>query len=415
MSHQRDEALKHKLNLEKFHFAVGIEDTFVTQTEKGERPLDEYELTGHYEQWEEDLNLAKSTGASMIRYGIPWHRIEETEGEFQWGWTDQVMNYFERNPDFEPIIDFIHYGTPEWMKKEFLHPEFPEYAARFAREFFKRYKHVSFFTPLNEPYVNAEYCGWIGKWPPYRIGLKGFSELMVQLGKGIIRIEEEVKDVRPESIAVHVDATKRYIPENSSLEEDVLLNTEISMYSWEMIQGRLGGNPVLLPLIQAHGVSDEQIKWFEQRKITPDIIGINYYPQFSVHDVKKGMDGQTELPHRMGDASDLIAIADRFFSRYSRPVFITETSFRGSENERIQWLKSCAAAVKAARQQGKKLIGCTWFPFYDLVDWEYRTSGKTAEEELLPFGLYTLNQQNGKMQRVRNEVCAEFERTMKDF
>jgi beta-glucosidase len=52
-------------------FAVGIEDTFIPQTYHGRRSLDEYELTGHYEAWREDLDLAASTGAQMIRYGVP--------------------------------------------------------------------------------------------------------------------------------------------------------------------------------------------------------------------------------------------------------------------------------------------------------------------------------------------------------
>ena len=42
-------------------FAVGIEDTFVPQASSNLRALDEYELTGHYDSWREDLDLAAST------------------------------------------------------------------------------------------------------------------------------------------------------------------------------------------------------------------------------------------------------------------------------------------------------------------------------------------------------------------
>ncbi|WHY74828.1 beta-galactosidase [Fictibacillus enclensis] len=100
--------------MKNFVFAVGIEDTFVIQTERGERPLDEYALTQHYEKWREDLDLARNSGSSMIRYGIPWHVVEETKGQYNWLWVDQVMDYFREHRELVPIIDLMHYGTPGW-------------------------------------------------------------------------------------------------------------------------------------------------------------------------------------------------------------------------------------------------------------------------------------------------------------
>ena len=74
-------------------FAVGIEDTFMPQTSPGLRSLDEYELTGHYERWREDLDLAASTGAEVIRYGIPWYRVNPAApDDYEWSWTDRVLD-----------------------------------------------------------------------------------------------------------------------------------------------------------------------------------------------------------------------------------------------------------------------------------------------------------------------------------
>ncbi|MDM5338519.1 family 1 glycosylhydrolase [Fictibacillus enclensis] len=404
--------------MKNFAFAVGIEDTFVIQTERGERPLDEYALTQHYEKWREDLDLARNSGSSMIRYGIPWHVVEETKGQYNWLWVDQVMDYFREHRELVPIIDLMHYGTPGWLKQEFLNPEYPEAVARFAGVFFQRYKDVTpYFTPLNEPYVNAEYCGLLGKWPPYQKGLKGFNQLMMQLGKGIIHTVEEVKSINPESIAVHVDATKKYYPpstDDASLELERKRWSELSMYSWEMIQGKLSENKVLLPWIQEHGVTDEQLNWFSEHKIDLDIAGINFYPQFSVHQSEAASSG-AHFPHVMGTANDLMDIIDRFLHRYNKPVFITETSYRGTEQERMDWLHESLDVLKKGREQGKPITGYTWFPFYDLVDWEYRTSGRTIEEEILPFGLYTLQSEGGQLLRIKNRVCTAFEEAVKSF
>ena len=72
----------------EFLWAAGIEDTFVPQAKNGQRPLDEYELIGHYEHWRDDLHLAKDLGLNAIRWGVPWYKVEPEKGNFDWSWTD---------------------------------------------------------------------------------------------------------------------------------------------------------------------------------------------------------------------------------------------------------------------------------------------------------------------------------------
>ena len=49
--------------------ALGIENTFVPQERPGERAIDEYELTEHYERWHDDLALAQSASARSSSVG----------------------------------------------------------------------------------------------------------------------------------------------------------------------------------------------------------------------------------------------------------------------------------------------------------------------------------------------------------
>src|SRR2546422_34993 len=50
-----------------FLWSAGIEDTFITDPwpETG-RILDEYELTGHYQYWKQDINLLKELGVKVV-------------------------------------------------------------------------------------------------------------------------------------------------------------------------------------------------------------------------------------------------------------------------------------------------------------------------------------------------------------
>lgn len=399
---------------EPFFWAVGIEDTFVTQVEKGERPLDEYELTQHYQFWKEDLDLAIESGATMIRYGIPWHKVEKTENEFDWSWVDEVMEYFKEHPQLVPIIDLMHYGTPHWIKQEFANGQYPYYVAKYAKAFAERYgSFIKYYTPLNEPYVNAEFCGLNAVWPPYYEGLSGFYFMMKQLGKGIIYTVNEIKKVVPDATFVHVDATKKYFTYDPLLEKEVELWNENRFVMWELVQGRINTSHPLYPIMTQYGISDECFQWFETNKIDIDIIGLNYYPQFSVYEVRRDNKGFIIYPHILGGASELKDIIREAYSRYNRPIFITETSFRGSENERINWLHECHESCMELRDTNIPIIGMTWFPFFDLVDWGYRTSNNSVEEELLPFGLYSLQMKDGILERKKNRVAVEFEKLAK--
>src|ERR1044072_6662259 len=98
---------------EDFLWATGIEDTFVPQTRPGHRALDEYQLMGHYEHWREDLALVRDLGLKMVRWGVPWYRLEPFQpGEFDWRWTDQVIPYMVPDLGLLPIVDLMHYGRP---------------------------------------------------------------------------------------------------------------------------------------------------------------------------------------------------------------------------------------------------------------------------------------------------------------
>ncbi|WP_240416002.1 family 1 glycosylhydrolase [Paenibacillus periandrae] len=405
--------------MDKLHpwvWAVGFENTFIGQTARGERVLDEYEITQHYQYWEEDLNRVRETGAAMIRYGIPWYRIETSKGVFDWSWTDQVMSYFDQHRDLVPIIDLMHYGTPLWLKNEFMNAEYPQLVARYAKAFAERYKGVaSYYTPLNEPFVNAEWCGWSGKWPPYLTGVLGFTLMINQLCKGIIMTVKCLKEVDPNAVMVHVEASKKYVAEDPSYEEAARLWNEIRFIMWELVQGRIQQGHPLFTWVQDHHMSDQDLAWYAQNRIELDLVGVNYYPQFSLNVVGQETVEQGQIPRAvMGTAEDMIDIARELYQRYHRPIFITETSYNGSEEERVSWLEDVIRAGWKMSEEGIELYGVTWFPFLDMVDWPYRTNGLSFKENLATFGLYNLEEQpDGTIHRVKNAAGKRFEEELR--
>ena len=170
--------------------------------------LDEYELIGHYENWKTDLALARDLGLKGIRWGVPWYKAEPERGKFDWSWTDEVIPYIVEDLKILPIIDLMHYGCPFWLKREFANKDYPKYVAQYAAEFANRYKSlIKWYTPLNEPIINSLMCGMRGLWPPYLKGETGYIKIMLQLARGIVRTVKAIKEIDPESIMVHVEAT----------------------------------------------------------------------------------------------------------------------------------------------------------------------------------------------------------------
>jgi beta-glucosidase len=385
-------------------FATGIEDTFVPQASPGLRPLDEYELTGHYDNWREDLDLAASSGASMIRYGIPWYRVNPVPHEWDWPWTDRVIDYL-LSLRLIPIIDLMHYGCPLWLQGEFANPNYPQRVAEYAARFAERYGGtVRFYTPMNEPLLNAMYCGEVGRWPPALTGDEGFVKVTRQLTRGIVETQRAVMEMADDSIFVHVEATFRYVdsPEHA---ERIRFLRQRNWLNYDLLFGRVDGDHPLHDYLAGNGFSDEDFAYFREHRTEPDILGINYYPHMSTTEflpdgkrrsVWSGTEGMDELVRG-------------FYVRYGKPMFWTETSVPGTVEDRLRWLEDSLELVHRLRSERLPLVGYTWWPLFSLLDWAYREGGKPPEDYLWHMGMYDLEPDGrGNFLRTETPVVGAF-------
>src|SRR5579862_2642458 len=81
--------LKRLLHQDSFLWCTGVEDTFVFEPHaRTRRALDEYDLTGHYDRWEQDLRLMPDLGVSAARYGIPWYKVSPAPDKWDWSFAD---------------------------------------------------------------------------------------------------------------------------------------------------------------------------------------------------------------------------------------------------------------------------------------------------------------------------------------
>ena len=384
-------------------FAVGIEDTFVPQVSPGLRPLDEYELTGHYDRWREDLDLAASSGTSMIRYGIPWYRVNPAPGEWDFSWTDPVLDRL-LSLKLAPIVDLMHYGCPLWLEREFANPDYPARVAEYAARFAERYPTLRFYTPMNEPLLNAMYCGEDGRWPPALTGAGGFVTLAKQLTRGIVQTQRAVGETATGPVFVHVEAAFRYRggPEHAAR---IGLLEHRKWLVYDLLFGRVDRDHPLHAYLAENGFSDEDFAFFREHPAEPDILGINYYPHMSTTELLP--DGK----HRSvwSGTEGVEELVRGFYDRYGRPIFWTETSVSGTVEDRLRWLDYSLDLVHRLRSEGLPLVGYTWWPLFSLLDWAYREGEKPPEDYLWHMGMYDLVPDGeGNLLRTETPVVGAF-------
>ena len=407
--HVTRDTLNSLLEPSSFQWLAGIEDTFITApSARTGRTLDEYELTGHYEHLDEDLALFAELGLRAVRYGIPWHRINPRRGEWDFSWADRPL---ERLLDLgiAPVVDLVHYGLPEWIDGAYLHPDYPEYVAEFASRIAERFRgRIHTYTPLNEPRVTAWYCGRLGWWPPFGRSWRGFVQVMLGVCRGVVRTVEALRAVDPQIVDVHVDATDLYEAVSSGLSAEADRRQHIVFLALDLVSGRVGPAHPLWRWLLENGARHDDLEWFATRAVRPDLIGINLYPLFSE---KRLVSSPRGLRVRMRYASANIVdrLADLYWSRYRRPLLISETASEGPVARRQAWLEDSVRATARVRARGVPLIGYTWWPLFALVTWGYREGRKPAADYLRQMGLWDLRADGeGRLVRERTVLVDQY-------
>ncbi len=398
-----------------FLWATGIEDTFVPQTRAGQRALDEYQLMGHYDHWRADLALTRDLGVRAVRWGVPWYRVEMLPGEFDWRWTDQVIPYMVEELGVTPIIDLMHYGCPFWLRREFASDDYPELVARYAAAFAARYRHlVHWYTPLNEPIVNALMCGKRGQWPPYLRGDAGYIKLMMQLAAGIVQTVAAIKAVDPAAAMVHVEATGLSRAAREDLAALAVEEQQRGFVGYDLISGRVTPDHPLIPWLLRNGAAPDALAQLVAAPVALDVLGLNFYPQWSTQQLFITSKGRLAFRSVEQDGEGFAALIRDYYERYRVPVMITETSAHGDEALRSRWLAASVAAIKQLRAEGIPVIGYTWFPLFTMIDWRYRQGQGPVSDYRLELGLYTLDESSSADRWRSTPLVEQFQGYVRD-
>ena len=365
-------------------YAVGIEDTAIGVGLRGSgRHLDEYELTGHLSQWRDDLDRAAATGASYIRYGLPWYKVNPAPGRYNWAWADEVLGYVAGKTDLRVILDLVHYGTPGWLPAAFADPAYPAAVAEYAGAVAARYRGaVAAYTPLNEPLVTASFCGMRGVWPPYLSGSSGWATVVCAVAVGIQESVRAIRAADPSAEIVHVEAVQAYRTFDGSLRDEMRLWERRADLPARLILGRLEPSDEMWSWLLRHGVDEAVLTGLAAGGVIPDVIGLNYYPELSCRELVRLDGGDGDVAHVAydGGSERLAGVLRSWHDSYGLPLMITETGVEGDSAKKHAWLDDLVGCLNRLRRDGVPIVGLTWWPMIDFVDWAWASDGAVIEE-----------------------------------
>ncbi len=378
-----------------FRWLVGIENAFIP-----DMGVDELSWTGHRARWREDLALARQSGADAIRYGITWPELNPARGHYDWSWSDQVVGELERI-GLEPVWDLIHFGTPSWLAGGFLDPAYVEAVAEFCRAFAGRYRGtVRKYTPLNEPYITTYFrAGW-GIWPPHLRGTAGFVRFLHPVVDGLRASIRAIREAAPGAEIWLNDGADAFHPALPELAGEARQRTVERYAALDILMGLARPGQETYEWLTRAGYPAESLRG---EPVDIDVIGLDYYPD-TEHELSRASDGTlviSRVPRPVGIAQTM----RQYHERYRKPLFIAESSFEGSDEERAGWIDRNIDAIRTVRSEGVPCIGYTWWPLFDHVDWNTLLQKLTGH--VCPAGLLHLTP--GPKDRVPTAAFTHFQ------
>ena len=290
----------------------------------------------------EDYRLLGDAGIRTVRDGLRWHRIEISEGVYDWS-SFTPMLAASVATGTQVIWDLCHWGVPDDIDlfSEAFPRRFAAYAKAAAVLIQDNTDTTLFFCPINEISFWSWIGGDLGAFGPHQQG-RG-PEMKRQLVRASIAAIKAIRMIAPSARFVQAEPLIHILPQNAEDLPEIERYNAAQFEVCDMLAGRLhpelGGSPDLL-----------------------DIVGVNYY--WNNQWVQHGERVPLGAPRHRSLHSMLRAL----YHRYGRPLVITET---GAEAEAdIGWFGYILAEIRQAQREGADILGACIYPVMDYVGWD---------------------------------------------
>lgn len=365
-----------------------------------------------YHRYKEDIKLFAEMGFKMFRMSINWARIfpngdDEEPNEAGLAFYDAVFDELARY-GIEPLVTLSHYETPlelafrygGWANRELI-----AIFERYARTVMERYRgKVRYWIPFNEinMMLNLPYTAGGVFIEEHENELETiFQAIHYQLVAGALTVRL-AREIDPE-IKVGNMLGMNYFYPKTCRPEDVLEAQHANRVNWFFMDAQArGAYPAYFwayakKMGLSLDVTEEDLALM--REHTVDFVSFSYYysncagteevdermlafipergfDEFHPHKVKNPYLTPTDWSFNV-DAIGLRVAINEVWDRYQKPIIISENGLGaldereadGSVHDpyRIEFLRDHIGQMRAAVEEGAKVIGYTSWGCIDIV------------------------------------------------
>ena len=231
-------------------------------------------------------------------------------------------------------------------------------------------------------------------WPPFEVGHEGFVRALMPIVAGTRASIKAIRAAQPHAEIWLNDGADRYRASTPDLEPLAARLTLEHYAGLDLIEGRATTDSEMYDHLKHSGFDPLTLERYVAEPTPVDVIGLDYYP--GTEHLISPRTSLERAPGDWGKRQDYALSADPqaigiaasfvdYYRRYEKPLYLSETS---SDSRRSEWLEYSTHECAGARAKGIPVIGYTWWPLFDHIDWN---SGLTTLEGFVcPSGLYHL-------------------------
>lgn len=345
----------------------------------GNRFVDEVELTGHGARLD-DLDRIAALGIRTVRYPVVWERVWPVPHQApDWRFTDERLGRL-RELGIRPIVGLVHHGSGP-RHTDLLSDSFATGLAVFARMVAERYPWIEDYTPVNEPLTTARFSGLYGHWYPHHRDHASFVRALVVECLGVRAAMKAIRLVQPAARLVQTEDIGTVFA-TDTLAHQAEFENQRRFLSLDLLSGRVDDDH---PLRRHLGGVEAMLASLVDEPCPPDVIGVNHYvtsdrflderlERYPAH--THGGNGRqayadVEAVRVLGAGiAGFRGALDAVWSRYRRPIAITEAHLGASPDEQIRWLVEAWSHARAAAEAGADIRAVTVWSLFGATDWD---------------------------------------------
>ncbi|MBV8363800.1 MAG: sugar nucleotide-binding protein, partial [Candidatus Eremiobacteraeota bacterium] len=281
------------------------------------------------------------------------------------------------------------------LSTNLLDARFATKLAAFARAVAKRYPHLRWFTPINEPLTTARFSALYGHWYPHRRDDRSFCRALVNELKATRCAMEAIREVIPDArLLVTEDLAKTHGSSDRVVREQVAFENERRWLSFDLLCGQLPQSGLVVDYLKRNGVVINAALLRACRS-EPDILGCNYYvtsERYLDHRLErypaqyrggngKGAYADIEAVRACIDAPEGVrALLLEAWKRFQRPLAITEVQLACTREEQVRWAAEIFSGAESAQEAGADLRAVTFWSLFGARGWDQLATGRGTYE-----------------------------------